>query len=404
MRIFHEATTKGGPWSGISDWADPSKPICAMTGVTCDAQGHVIGISLKNRHLQGHIPDSIGLLTFLETLDVSDNSLMGYVPSDLQWTSIQQLDVSGNKIRGLIPPLLCKMEALNGNGQGSVFHCDRIACPAGTYNSFGYQHGVNGEECMPCFDGSPYVGQTYCSRPSEPGSWKETGEQMSTKVASGIQMAKQATKQMDGSTKVGIVVSIGTLLIATLVCWLVKRVRSHTQQKEENTKEERVVLRRSSIDEDEDESLYSDETPRGPCRRGQRQTGHEEERKNSLGSIENEESIGDNSFSGDHEKQDPTRYRASVYRDFDDQGDDVYEDDDGDGNFVPWTHRKATDFVQAHQGIAMTKTDKLKQAGSERVPQRAREAVSRIHVSSRQADLNNKRRLLDAKMKRNTFS
>ncbi|KAL7534533.1 hypothetical protein ACHAXR_006276, partial [Thalassiosira sp. AJA248-18] len=98
LKIFHDATTKAGPWSGVSDWADETKNVCDMTGVTCDAHSNVVEIMLKNRRLEGHIPDEIGFLSFLESLDLSDNALMGYVPSDLQWTSLKRFDISGNKI------------------------------------------------------------------------------------------------------------------------------------------------------------------------------------------------------------------------------------------------------------------------------------------------------------------
>ena len=110
LKLFHESTTKAGPWSGENDWDEDGKPVCDMTGITCDAHGNIVEIMLKNRRLEGHIPDEIGFLSFLESLDVSDNELMGFIPSDLQWTSLTRLDISGNKIHGIIPPLLCMKE------------------------------------------------------------------------------------------------------------------------------------------------------------------------------------------------------------------------------------------------------------------------------------------------------
>ena len=167
LRMFHKATTKGGPWKGVNDWDDEMKPICNMTGITCDAHHQVVRIALKNRGLEGHIPGEIGHLSFLESFDVSDNSLMGYVPRDLQWTSITELNIAGNKIRGMVPPLLCMMEELNGNGKDGIFYCDRIACPEGTFNALGYHHGVNGEPCKPCHDETPFIARKTCTRQEE---------------------------------------------------------------------------------------------------------------------------------------------------------------------------------------------------------------------------------------------
>jgi hypothetical protein len=119
LRIFYESTSQKS-WFGGSDWNDATKPVCQMTGITCDDHENIVKIGLKNRNLSGTIPDSIGFLPFLETLDLSDNNLEGFVPSDLRWTSLTRLDISGNKLRGVLPPMLCMMQELNGNGENNV--------------------------------------------------------------------------------------------------------------------------------------------------------------------------------------------------------------------------------------------------------------------------------------------
>jgi len=228
LEIFHKATTKGGAWNGKDDWGDKSKSVCQMTGITCDAQDHVTKIELKNRNLQGSIPDQIGLLSFLDVLDASDNALTGFVPGDLQWTSLKQLDLSGNKHHGLIPPLLCKMGEVNGNGEDNIFRCNRIACPAGTYNDAGYHHGSKvGDECMPCYDHSPYIGQKTCAMPQPPRSgWKEM-IQMAAKEGHKrmhIMMAKGGWESQEGAaTAVASVTVLAASIVAIAIFWYTRR-------------------------------------------------------------------------------------------------------------------------------------------------------------------------------------
>ncbi len=78
-------------------------------------------INLSGRGLMGTIPDSLAFLKHLEKLDLSDNELMGFLPSDLRWAPLESLDISGNKIRGIVPPTLCLKGGINDNGvQGDL--------------------------------------------------------------------------------------------------------------------------------------------------------------------------------------------------------------------------------------------------------------------------------------------
>jgi hypothetical protein len=237
LRAFHVATSKGGPWSGgADDWANKSKPICKMTGIACGACGRVTSISLRNRSLKGHIPNKVGSLAFLESLDMFDNRLMGYLPSDLQWTSVTRLDVSGNRMRGLISPLLCMMEELNGNGGEGAFCCDRIACPAGMYNSIG-RHMVNwGEACRPCNGGvtTPFIGQKACAGLHGSGfNWKKE-----------VEAPLLTGKRMGLSPVVGLGIAIGALLLAVILCCLarVNRKNRHTKCKLQAANEAKAIM------------------------------------------------------------------------------------------------------------------------------------------------------------------
>lgn len=169
LKKFYESTTDTengkSKWNGKNNWEDDDTFICDFTGVECDMDNHVIAIDLRGRGLKGVIPDSIGFLKYLQRLDLSDNDLEGYLPSDLQWTQLEEIDISGNKILGTIPPKLCDKSGLNGNGLLGVYSCDHIACPVGTFSSIGRDDGKPMHKCLPCHHNNPMIlGNTSCRR------------------------------------------------------------------------------------------------------------------------------------------------------------------------------------------------------------------------------------------------
>jgi len=77
-------------------WRD-SMDCCEWEGVTCNASGAVIEVSLTSRSLEGTISPSLGKLTGLLCLNLSYNSLSGGLPSELMSSgTITVLDVSFN--------------------------------------------------------------------------------------------------------------------------------------------------------------------------------------------------------------------------------------------------------------------------------------------------------------------
>ena len=236
LKMFHKGATKNGQWTkegnGIHDWQNDEMDMCEFTGVTCDGHGNVIKIDLSNRGLSGTISESIGFLQFLEELDVSDNDLTGFLPSDLRWTDLTKLDISGNRIRGVVPPLLCLMEDLNGNGDSNVFHCDRLACPSGSYNSKGrYFAGDIEEKCLPCYDDTPFIGQKSCTHKNNPHS-------VFGQIMDGSQIVMGSAKGY--ATK--IVFAILFLIVSVLFCCCATRRSRQNYQKKMNDIEQRAIL------------------------------------------------------------------------------------------------------------------------------------------------------------------
>lgn len=82
-----------------------SAPVCSWEGVFCDKhREHVTALVASGLGLIGSIPDTtIGKLTKLQTLDLSNNKITG-LPSDL-WSlsSLNRLNLSSNRISGPLP-------------------------------------------------------------------------------------------------------------------------------------------------------------------------------------------------------------------------------------------------------------------------------------------------------------
>jgi len=399
LEVFHTATTKGGPWNGVDDWNDKTKPVCRMTGVVCDTQNHVVEISLKNRNLQGHIPDQLGSLSFLEVLDVSDNALVGYVPGDLRWTSLTRLDVSGNRLRGAIPPLLCKVDGLNGNGEDDVSSCNRVACPEGTSNAFGFRHGVDGEECQPCHDDSPYIAKKECMIQQQPAavSWKVAVQTV----------VKGTSKKMGVSVMHGLAIAFSALIFLVAICWLGRK--RHMSRKKRRGRD---TLQSAYGDSQE---VWNDESneQNSLMNHGQenfRRQGNPQmvgELENAMASQDDasynfslEDAKDDYSFGSN--ARDSSLYQTPAYRDFvenahnfdtvvhhrsttlDENSVDFENDDGGDSN-MSWSQRSAVDFVREHRGITLNKRERLKRSISESSPIRdlseaARETASAVNV------------------------
>lgn len=410
LEAFYRSTTKGGRWSGVNDWTDSTKHVCDMTGITCDAQRHVVGIALSDRKLQGHLPDEIGLLPFLETLDVSDNALMGYVPSDLRWTSLTHLDVSGNKFRGLIPPLLCKMEGLNGVG----YHCDRLACPRGTFNSAGYhQGGMDGEDCQPCYDDSLYIGQKVCSNIKPPNQsqvegpisseadWEEIIEAVEEveENESAIQQTASEGKHKGVSSQAAVEIAVGALVLVVAISWVVKRVCCSPNRRKKSRFDYRG-------DDEENKHTYFSRNydDRHLCDDGSYTVersfrdggGYRDDPQGKdgrrMGRMSEDRATADD-YSFRPHFQDNSRYQASVYRDFEDNINKHHvsplEESSVDSEEDSQTLRSATDFIKDHQGIALTKREKFRRAVSKRLPagqnlnQRAQRTASNLNVGAR---------------------
>lgn len=161
--------TGGEQWLNSEGWNVLNVEKCMFHGITCNSAGKVISISLPNMNLRGTIPEELGYLSQLQHLNLSNNELTGFLPSDLRFAPLESLDVSGNKIEGFVAPMLCLTGDINGNGENGDFSCDVVSCSAGTWSPIGrathktsrFVEEEGRYECQPC-SGAKYLGTKTC--------------------------------------------------------------------------------------------------------------------------------------------------------------------------------------------------------------------------------------------------
>jgi len=67
-------SAKGAEWTDGSLWLDEYASYCDWKGVTCE-KNQVTQLNLINNGLSGRLSDSIGHLTFIKVMDLSDNDI-----------------------------------------------------------------------------------------------------------------------------------------------------------------------------------------------------------------------------------------------------------------------------------------------------------------------------------------
>jgi len=93
-------STNGDSWN--TSW-DLNQPISQWNGVTI-TNNKVTNIKLLFNNLDGEIPESIGNLTHLETLELSFNKLEGSLPLEIgSLKNLSILALHGNNLSGNIP-------------------------------------------------------------------------------------------------------------------------------------------------------------------------------------------------------------------------------------------------------------------------------------------------------------
>ena len=85
-------SAKGAEWTDRSDWIDEYVNHCDWRGVTCDnATNRVTKLNLRNNGLSGKLSESIGKLSSIEVLDLSDNDIKVTSSCSIHYTFLPHL-------------------------------------------------------------------------------------------------------------------------------------------------------------------------------------------------------------------------------------------------------------------------------------------------------------------------
>ncbi len=126
----------GSTWKKSDNWLTSCDP-CDWLGVTCNAEGRVIGLDLSNNGLSGTLPPEMGQLTELQNLDLGQNKISGEIPVEIYTLSnlttlhlhnnvitgqisqeiqnlsnLEDLDLSNNSMDGGLPSGLCEITTI----------------------------------------------------------------------------------------------------------------------------------------------------------------------------------------------------------------------------------------------------------------------------------------------------
>ena len=93
----------GASWTDKTNWLSATEPVDNWFGVEADGSGNVTKLELPGNNLSGPLLPTLGSLTSLTTLDLSDNRLSGTIPDLTALTSLTTLNLGGNQLSGTIP-------------------------------------------------------------------------------------------------------------------------------------------------------------------------------------------------------------------------------------------------------------------------------------------------------------
>lgn len=112
LQYFKNAITYD-PNGALNSW-NRSNDHCKWKGVSCSLThpGRVVALDLTGQHLVGDISSTLGNLTFLNTLILSENGFSNQLPPLGRLHRLQYLDLSNNSFQGSIPESLTNCSEL----------------------------------------------------------------------------------------------------------------------------------------------------------------------------------------------------------------------------------------------------------------------------------------------------
>jgi Leucine-rich repeat (LRR) protein len=125
LYVIYESL-RGASWNSSQGWLTETAE-CSWEHVTCEGE-NVVALSLNENGLEGRISEELGLLTYLESLDLGLNALSGSLPSALSGLSnFLHFRLIDNDLTGTFPSVLMNLKNLTtfdaaNNFFRDVFH------------------------------------------------------------------------------------------------------------------------------------------------------------------------------------------------------------------------------------------------------------------------------------------
>ena len=116
--------TDGPNWTKQDNWLSEA-PVGTWYGITTNDGGRVTKLELSENDMLGLLPDELGQLAYLDSLNVSHNNIShnnmgGPIPLELgQLERLEYLNLENTRLTGPIPPELGKLERLEYLNLGS---------------------------------------------------------------------------------------------------------------------------------------------------------------------------------------------------------------------------------------------------------------------------------------------
>jgi len=122
----------GPHWIHNTNWKNASASACTYYGIVCNQYHHPIEINLSHNNLSGYC-GAISSLTMLKKLDLSNNAIIGDLPSSLAGHAhLEVINLANNEFTGPISyiletlPMLSELSIENNHFHGSIHFLSTI--------------------------------------------------------------------------------------------------------------------------------------------------------------------------------------------------------------------------------------------------------------------------------------
>ncbi|XWS64125.1 hypothetical protein CRYUN_Cryun06bG0159900 [Craigia yunnanensis] len=117
------------PHGVLDNWDETYRDPCSWTMVTRSPDGLVVGLGAPSQDLSGTLAPTIGNLTNIQFVRLTNNNLSGEIPASLaNLTQLNLIDLSFNNLSGQVPTFPAKIFNIEGNPYICTNGADKVGC------------------------------------------------------------------------------------------------------------------------------------------------------------------------------------------------------------------------------------------------------------------------------------